>query len=205
MKRNAMTSRFALSVLLITGTASVLLPQIASAATPPPQNQTGGISELPEPKEIAGPRLRKEAIHVGGFAGFSDVPNDRTGALFGVEAGSQPWRRVSLGGNLGLAGVTQDNSRMMLFGQAAYHFVDSNTPIIKHGYASMNAGWFRDSVDVAPGLTATTYYPGFGPTLGFDLPVEKTWAVGAEAKYIVNFKEGPQNTFLMLASVKRWL
>lgn len=189
--------------LLATLATIAALPVLARAATDDAPRTPAEASFADKRADGLNDPVRRALPHVGLLGGVSDIPGDQAGGLVGVDVGYQPVSPISLGANFSVAGPTQNESRMMLLGKAAYN-LGGDLPVIRYSYIGGQAGWVRDSIEITDALTFSEDYFAIGPTVGFDQPVASEWTLGAEARYLMNFTDVADNTFAAAAMVKYW-
>lgn len=141
---------------------------------------------------------------VGVFGGYSELPAGEAGGLIGAELGYKPTGGVQVGVSGGFAGITQDYKRTTVLGKAAVSF-GGDVPILRTMYFGATGGWVKDTVDLIGDLSVSDDYWAVGPVIGFDEPIDRSWTIGAEARYLANFEDRDiENSFSVAGALKYW-
>lgn len=150
---------------------------------------------FPEPRKADS---REFQTHIGVVGGVVNTNNSSgNDADYGLDIGYQPF--IPFGAGLEATYSKSDNTngqdedRTSLLLKGTYNF-GGDTPVIRNSYAGVALGSI---------LRPDNSYLAGGPIVGFDIPVEQKWTLGANAKYL--FVDGIEpDATVVNAAVKYW-
>lgn len=148
------------------------------------QEDTGLSRIVPEHRTAVGPE-RKPSIAV--FGGVPISNGQQRGGAMSVEYARQPEIPFGTAVELGVAVTSEDRqqtlTRTKLMFKGNYNF-GGTTPVIRYSYVGLGLGAVLDNQNSRSDLLF-----GFGPQLGFDIPVtrgtDSQVSLGANANYLM--------------------
>jgi hypothetical protein len=168
--------------------AALILSVQANAA--PAESRT-----FPEARNADSNEFQTHIGIVGGVVNTNNSSGNDTD--YGLDIGYQPFVPYGLGLEATYSQSDDTNGtnedRTSLLAKGTYNF-GGETPVIKNSYAGVALGSIL--------RPDNSYFAG-GPILGFDIPVERKWTLGANAKYLFIDGTEPDAT-VVNAAVKYW-
>jgi hypothetical protein len=180
---------------------AALATLVAAAPALAADSATGESTVLTEPRPTEGMREQKPSIGLN--IGYADTEAGRGTSLgYGIEYGMQPYipfgAAVELSGYSAKGTDTQSSlTRTKLLLKGNYNFAGT-VPVIKYSYVGVGIGPVWDNI-----LARSEINFGIAPQIGFDIPLNESYTLGANANYL--FVSGAKpDVFALNGVAKYW-
>lgn len=196
------------SIALASLSISVTALSLASASAAPGEGSSAGRSESSTLPKIRESKTRAEfAPHVGVLLGFADRNGASTNASYTLDVGFQPVIPFGYAvqvqhtpGDISAAGRDFKYNTTNFLMKGTYN-MGGNVPVLQNSYLGAKAGAVLASMEGDSNVNLA-----IGPTIGFDIPVDRSnkFSLGAEAAYLAVLGENAPDQASLLGSMKYW-